>query len=211
AEADTLLTLGEMLLGPHAPLELRQKTLAWLRAVTPKDEALATFARDVGLSLDALLEQWHTWLAAQRGLPYDPLPAESRWLLRDVALPTIANEELPIAVRQRMIRELGSFNVAGAPAMMELLTHPKIELRREAACALEFLSGETWGDDLTRWQAWWQSVDTAARGERHPLRRMVAAAAIEDPIDAAILDVAPSSIAEPSRMAMPRELQICFG
>jgi hypothetical protein len=110
-----------------------------------------------------------------------------------------------------MIRELGSFNVAGAPAMMELLTHPKIELRREAACALEFLSGETWGDDLTRWQAWWQSVDPAARGEQDPLRRMVAAAAIEDPIDAAILDVAPSSIAEPSRMAMPRELQICFG
>src|SRR5581483_5550368 len=58
AEADLLLTLGEMLLGPSAPVELRHRTLAWLRAVTPKDDPLTTFARDVGLTLDDLLTQW---------------------------------------------------------------------------------------------------------------------------------------------------------
>ncbi len=214
AEGDTLLTLGEMLLGPDAPAELRQKTLAWLRAVTTKDDPLATFTRDVGPMLDALLEQWRGWLAAHSGRPYDPLPAQSRWLWRDIALPMLANEELPIAMRQRMVRQLGAFHVVAAPVLMELLGHPKIELRREAAQALELLSGEPWGDDMARWQAWWQSVDPAVRGEQNPdpLSRMVAAAALDQPADSGVAP-APSSVSAPgaSAAAPPRELKICWG
>jgi hypothetical protein len=211
AEADLLLTLGEMLLGLDAPADLRQKTLGWLRTVAPKDDPLATFTRDVGLTLDALLEKWRAWLAARSGLPYDPLPPESRWLLRDVAVPVVANDELPIAFRQRMVRELGTFYVAGAPALMELLIHPKIELRREAALALELLSGESFGDDLTRWQAWWQSLDPFVRGDQDPLGRMVAAAAVERPAEATVLDSAPSCIAAAAPAAPPGELKICWG
>jgi hypothetical protein len=206
AESDLMLTLGEMLLGLDAPTDLRQKTLAWLRAVTAKDDALATFTRDVGLTLDALLQKWRAWLTAHSGLPYDRLPGESRWLLHDVALPTLADEGLPMPVRQRMIRQLGTFYVAAAPVLIEMLAHPKIELRREAALALELLSGETWGDDLTRWQAWWQSIEPAARGDQDPLGRMVAAAAVEEPA------AEPScGSAAPAPLAAPRELKICWG
>src|SRR5262245_16775193 len=213
AEADLMLTLGEMLLGLDAPMQRRQKTLAWLRVVAAKDDALATFARDVGLSLDDLLEEWRAWLAARSGLPYDALPGESRWLLRDVALPIVANEELPIAVRQRMVRQLGASCVAIAPALMELLAHPKIELRREAVLALEHLSGETWGDDSTRWQSWWQSLDPVVRGDQDPLGRMVAAAADGHPADALVIEPAANSVAPAAATpaAPPNELKICWG
>jgi hypothetical protein len=211
AEADLLLTLGEMLLGLEAPTELRQNTLAWLRGVTAKDDALATFTRDVGLTLDALLDQWRAWLATRNGLAYDPLPGESRWLLRDVALPIVADEELPIAVRQRMVRQLGASCVASAPALMGLLSHQKIELRREAALALEYLSGETWGDDSTRWQSWWQSLDPVVRGDQDPLSRMVSAAAVGCLADAAVVEPAISSGAAPAPPAPPPELKICWG
>jgi hypothetical protein len=107
AETDLLLTLGEMLLGPDTLPERRQRVLAWLRAIRPKDEPLSTFTRDVGLTLDALLDEWRQWLASQSGLPYDPMPVNSRWLLRDVALPTLANRQLPVKLRQQMVRQLG--------------------------------------------------------------------------------------------------------
>ena len=50
-----------------------------------------TFESQVGLTVDAILQEWRQWLANQSGLPYDPLPADSRSLLYDVALPTIAD------------------------------------------------------------------------------------------------------------------------
>lgn len=211
AENDFLLTLGEMLLGPDAPVDLRQKSLAWLRAVSRKDDPLATFERDVGLSLDALLAQWRNWLATRSGLFYDPLPAESRWLLRDVALPTISNPQLPTDARQRMVRQLGVSCVAAAPALMELLADSKIELRREAAEALEFLSGEAFGDDAARWQAWWQSLPAHVRGEPVPLARMVAAAVGDQPAESAAPVVTSPARTLADAGTIPAELKLCWG
>jgi hypothetical protein len=209
AETDLLLTLGEMLLGPNATPDRRQKILNWLRAASPKDDPLAMLTHHVGLTLDQLLGEWRQWLANSSGLPYDALPAGSRWLLDDVALPTLANRQLPVKQREQMLRQLGAFYVAGAPALIESLTDPKIELRHEAAQSLELLSGETWGDDLARWQAWWQSIPASARGENasDPLGRMVTAAVVGDPAGAAPSSNVPRSTAS---AAIPKELTICW-
>jgi hypothetical protein len=182
AETNLLLTLGEILLGPEAPRDRGEKVLAWLRTIKPKDDAIATFERQVGVSIDALINEWREWLARQTGLPFDPLPADHRSLLYDIALPTIADKRLPIKVRQRMVRQLGSFYVAAAPTLIELLTDPLIELRREAIEGLELLSGETFGDNRPRWQEWWQSVSAAANlvADSSPMSQIVAAAIVDE-------------------------------
>jgi hypothetical protein len=210
AETDLLLTVGEMLLGADAPHERREKTLVWLRTIGIKDDPLGTFERDVGLSLDAMFAEWRQWLAARNGLPYDPLPAENRWLLADVALPTLENQALPIALRQRMARSLGYFYVSGASMLIEALADPKIELRREAAEALELASGELGGDNASRWQSWWDALPPEARGESDNgvLAATVATAVQGDwaPVAEIAAEVGRRTTGSP-----PAELRNCWG
>ena len=62
-----------------------------------------------------------------------------------------------------------------------MLDNPKIELRREAIDALERMSGETWGEDAGRWQAWWNSLATVRDEDGVPsFGRMIAAAVVGD-------------------------------
>lgn len=207
AETDLLLTVGEMLL--HSGSPHREKVLAWLRGIRPKDDALETLTQQTGLTLDSLVQQWRGWLAIQSGLPYDPLPADSRWLLTDVAVPVIENSARPLKLRQRMIRQLGTFNVAGAKVLMGVLDDPKIELRREAIDALERMSGEAWGDDAARWQAWWNSLPAAVRDESDvpSFGRMVAAAVVGD---AAAAGAANEPSESDAPVAIPQELKVCW-
>lgn len=167
AEWDFLTTLGEMLLGPTASADRRRTVLAWLRTTRPKDDPLATFQQHVGLTLEALLTEWRQWLAAQSGLHYDPLPAEKRWLLEEVATPVLRNPALAVNVRRRMTRQLGQFYVSGAGPLIGLLADPAFPFRREAIESLENLSGEQWGDDERRWRAWWAGLPERTR-EIHP-------------------------------------------
>src|SRR5262249_9178719 len=142
AEWDLLITLGEMLLGPSASADRRQKVLAWLRGIRPKDDPLLTLQRDVGLSVDALLADWRQWLAAQTGLPLDPLPANKQWLLSDVAAAVLRNRALAPEVRWQMARQLGLFYPAGARLLVELLAESTCPFRRTVIESLENISGE---------------------------------------------------------------------
>jgi WD40 repeat protein len=210
AEGDLFLTLGEMLLGADAPVQRREKTLGWLRRITVKDDPVATFTRDVGLTLDELIAEWRKWLQSQSGLPYDPLPTDHRWLLVDVARPMLENRGLPVETRLRMIRQLGCFSVTGAKELIAALADPKIEVRREAIEALEFVSGVLGGDNLPRWQAWWQSLPTDVRGEdQHAaMSRMISGAAVNVPVDGIVFG--PLQVRRSNPSQPPTELKACW-
>ena len=109
-----------------------------------------------------------------------------------------------------MLRQLGCFDVAGARVLIEALSDPKIELRREAAESLEFVSGELWGDNLPQWQAWWQSLPAAVRGddEHHAMSRMISGAATNQAMEEIAfgpLVMQPSSPSQP-----PPQLKACW-
>jgi hypothetical protein len=93
---------------------------------------------------------------------------------------------------------------------MELLSDPKLELRREAAEALERLSGQTWGDDLARWQDWWQSIPLPVRSASagDALSRMVSAVVVNETAEAAATACATNSSSAPP--PFPQELKLCW-
>jgi hypothetical protein len=106
--------------------------------------------------------------------------------------------------------------VAAAEVLVAEVQDADSMLRREAIAALESLSGELYGDDPTRWQAWWESVPPEVK--LPPLAFV--AAALQQPEDALVARGASPSTAADERLPSvdarwngppPRALQVAWG
>lgn len=223
AEIDYLAIRGEMLLGADAPAERREKVLQWLRKLRPKDDPLQTLARDVGLTLDDLIAEQRAWLAAQTGLPYDPLPETKAAIAGAVHAPIIWDRSRTAAERALAVRQIGGGGcVAFVPLLLDELDMPQCDIRFDVIEALENLSGLALGDDPAAWQAWFDALPAETRDWPHVT---YARATPEAPLQAVVLDdplpPAPTS-PQPTAPSIPRtnrsadahpptELKLCWG
>ena len=196
AEIDFLATLSEILLGPDAPEERRGRARAWLQGLRPKDDPLATFTRDVGLTLEELLAQWRAWRDCQTGLPYDPLPDSKAAAAGAMHAPILWNRSLPAAERGLAARQLGgSGYVALASLLLDELDDPRCDIRLDLIEALENIAGQPLGDNPAAWSAWYERLPAEVRA--WPSVTYTRAAA-DAPLQAVVLDGEPQLEVPPS-------------
>jgi hypothetical protein len=217
AELDLLAVVSEMLLGDDAPAERRAAALRWLRKLRPKDDPLAAMSRELGLSLDELLAELRQWLAVQGTAAHEPMPPFQQQVLLSFLAPAVPNRSLPLELRWQAVQNIGLCGyVAAAEVLVAEVQDADSMLRREAIAALESLSGELYGDDPTRWQAWWESVPPEVK--LPPLAFV--AAALQQPEDALVARGASPSTAADERLPSvdarwngppPRALQVAWG
>jgi hypothetical protein len=166
AEIDLVATLAPLLLGHQAPPGRRERVLAWLRTIKPKDDSIATLTSALGVSQGELLAEWRAAVARATGLPYDAPPADQQQQTQAQITSLILDRTQPAAERERAARCLGGTSYVGAGGMLiELLADRRCEFRSEVVRSLENLSGLVLGDDPPAWQAWWESLPASMRWE----------------------------------------------
>jgi hypothetical protein len=210
AEIDFLATLAPLLFGPAATADRRDKSRAWLRAVRPKDDPIATLTHAIGVSLDDLLAEWRQALDRCDGLPYDVPPPQRQVQLQSLISQRILDRTLPAAERARAVRCLGGTSYAGAAGVLiALVDDPRCEFRDEIIRSLENLSGRALGDDLTAWQAWWSALPAAIRWDEDstPVQEKSIEAAAPD---AMLSGIVAAVLTNGTRPPAPVELRLVF-
>jgi hypothetical protein len=90
---------------------------------------------------------------------HEPPPPRVREALLQRAIPFIQDPDAPPEEKILAVRDMGSAGyLLGADALIPLLAEDDAELRRTAAWALEAISGVPAGEDVGRWQEWWQNL-----------------------------------------------------
>jgi WD40 repeat protein len=166
AESDFVVTLAPLLLGQEAPPGRRERVLAWLRAIKPKDDPMATLTSALGISEGELLAEWRAAFDRATGLPYDAPSPDRQAEIQALITSQILDRSQPADDRARATRALGGTSYAGAAGVLiELLADRRCEFRGEVVRSLENLSGLALGDDPSAWQAWWQALPPGVRWE----------------------------------------------
>lgn len=167
AETDLLVTLTPLLIGDAAPPARRQRMIAWLRAIRPKDNPVPSLETALGCSLDQLLAEWRTAIETSAGVPYDTGQRERQRELQWLTGAMILDRAQPPGERARALRSLSGTSYAGsAGPLIELLAQPQCELRLEIIQCLENLAGQPLGDDVPAWRAWWESLPPEVRWQQ---------------------------------------------
>lgn len=78
------------------------------------------------------------------------------------------DDPLPMVQEQMEVAQIGRVGyVMGADVLIDLLRSADIYLSQEIVWSLQAVSGQGWGHDVDRWQAWVESVPAVAlRGEQ---------------------------------------------
>jgi hypothetical protein len=157
----------EYLCGAEAPSQRREQFRAFLKDLRAKGPQEVTFHQHFGFGFARLVEQWREWVLEHGPAAYGPPPPEIQRALTNGIIPTIRDPDARIMDRIQAIREIGRVGyVMGADALINLLRTADMILSQEIVWSLQAISGQGWGHDVKRWQAWMESVPVAAvRGE----------------------------------------------
>jgi hypothetical protein len=104
---------------------------------------------------------------------YEPPTERIREGLLGRVLPTIRDREARRGDRLVAIRQwAGAGSVLGADVLIDLLRDPGEVPKEDVVWALRMVSGMTWGDELDRWQVWWDelSMDREVRRDSRDTR-----------------------------------------
>ena len=163
--------LGDYLFGNGATDERRGQYRRFVQGLMRHDNLEARFTQHFGYGYDQLYADWKAWMLAQPDGPHVPPPKEIHDAIVHKLVPVIRDPDAPLEERRKLIRRLGSGGyVTGADALIDLLrpvdeisncAARPLELRQPAIDALEFISGQTFGDDPARWDAWWEEVQAS--------------------------------------------------
>ncbi|HZN35244.1 MAG TPA: hypothetical protein VFB80_15555, partial [Pirellulaceae bacterium] len=209
AEVDLLATLHPLLFGTTAPAGRRERVLAWLRAIKPKDDPLATMKQAAGLSLDELLAEWRAWLDSA-DTTYDSPSSERQAQLQTLIVRQILDRSQPALDRAKAARNLGGTSFVGAAgSLISLLSDPRCEFRGEVVDALENLSGLPLGDDLVAWQAWWTALPAELRWQT--AEPPIVAELVEKAGAACALGSPSEVLAAKPNLPAPVELKVVWG
>jgi hypothetical protein len=156
-------SLGEFLGGELAPADRRERFRAFVTELGRRDDPERVFARHFGHGFDRLLEDWQQAVAALGVGEYAPPPAHVREALLHRVIPLVEDPEADPWERTRAVREMAEAGyLLGADALIHVLEDEGPALRREAAAALEQISGTVAGEDVRHWWEWWHQLPAAA-------------------------------------------------
>jgi hypothetical protein len=170
-------SLGAFLGGDLAPADHLARFRAFVTELGRRDDPERVFGRHFGHGFARLLDDWRQAVAALGVGDHEPPPAHVREALLRRVVPLVDDPEADPCERTRAVREMGEAGyVLGANALIRVLEDEGPPLRREAAAALELISGVTAGEDVRRWRQWWHGLpsaaapvrDTAIRAGRKP-------------------------------------------
>lgn len=128
---------------------------SFLNDATSFGAAESAMEKHFCFSLESLFNQWHR---SMRKIKLGPIGATPPW-----AVEALDTELLP-AIRDRgailprifAIRQMGSGGfLHGADTLIGMLESADNELGNELTSALESISGESYGDDVSAWRRWW--------------------------------------------------------
>jgi hypothetical protein len=156
-------SLAAYLAEPERREQLRKLAREW-RKTDRLDEALP---RLIGRTPAQLLADWNDWLrlwgeSGERERYLLP-PAHLRDLLLQEIIPFVRDRRQSLQDRITAVRDMGQQGyLLGCDTLIEQLGEGD-DLRREAAWALEAISGRTLGDDSRRWRQWWDELPAVAQ------------------------------------------------
>ncbi len=152
-------SLVEFLAGARAPDERREQFRALLNDPEAKKEHEKAMWRHFGFGFADLVARWRQWANEQcAGRFALPEPRIRQGLLERV-IPLIEDRQANGKERLLAIRYVGSAGqVMAAGALIDLLSGDDTVPKEEVVWALEAIAGVSYGDDVERWAAWWQSL-----------------------------------------------------
>jgi hypothetical protein len=154
-------SLGEFLAGDLAPADRRTRFSAFVTELGRRDDAGRVFERHFGHDFARLLHDWRQAVAALGVGAHEPPPAHVREALLHRVLPRVEDPGADPWDRTRAMREMADAGyLLGADALIRVL-EDEGPLRREAASALELISGTAAGEDVRHWWEWWHNLPTA--------------------------------------------------
>jgi hypothetical protein len=155
-------SIVEYLCGERAPRDMRPELGAFLRDARSKADPEGSFRQHVGLGFGPLLDGWRPWVL-DRGIgAYEPPPDRVRDGLLERVLPAIRDRRAKRGDRLVAIGEwVNAGFVLGADALIGLLREPGDLPKEQILWALCLVSGNAWGDEPDRWQAWWDDLPTS--------------------------------------------------
>lgn len=138
----------------------RKATLLLLARNRLPSRAAVDIARALNASLDALEGEWITWMQQQAAVPAPfHAPPEARDVLQQTLLPLVRNRATSVEIKADIVRHLalpGYLEVA--EVLIELLVDQRLTFRSDVIESLQNLSGQSIGDDVAAWTAWFQQV-----------------------------------------------------
>jgi hypothetical protein len=170
-------SLGEFLGGELAAAERRARFRAFVTGLGRRDDPERVFERHFGHGFAPLLHDWGRAVAEFGVGEHEPPPAHVREALLNRVIPLVEDIDADPWERTRAMRDMAEAGyLFGGDALIGVLEDEGPPLRREAAAALELISGVPAGEDVRRWWEWWQDLpsaavpvrDTAIRESRKP-------------------------------------------
>jgi hypothetical protein len=169
-------SLGEFLGGELSTADRLARFRAFVTELGRRDDPERVFERHFGHGFDRLLHDWARAVKAYGVGEHEPPPPPVREALLTRVIPLVEDPRADPWERTRAVREMAEGGyVLGADALIRVLAHEidpdalvgepqagRPALRREAASALELISGIAAGEDVRRWREWWQSLPAAA-------------------------------------------------
>ncbi|HZL87830.1 MAG TPA: WD40 repeat domain-containing protein [Pirellulaceae bacterium] len=163
-DADELKQLSELnalanslaaffLLSPSG--ERREKFIAFVRNLGPKDDPETAFSRQFGLRPIELFDQWQTWLHEQPATPIDPPRPECASYPRRFLLPEIVNPHVPLPIRRRSVVALAATgDLSAADTLVAIVADEASPLRGDALWTLQVLTGHAGSENADQWRQW---------------------------------------------------------
>jgi hypothetical protein len=152
-------SVAEYLCGRGATEERREQFRGFLKDLKKRDRYEAVFERHFGHGFGRLLQDWRQWVLSNGPGIHEPPPDRIRKALLDWVIPFVRDPDAETRERILAVRDMGNAGfLLGADALIDLLRGNDPELRREAAWALEAISGRAGGEDVSAWEAWWNTL-----------------------------------------------------
>jgi hypothetical protein len=149
-------SIVEFLAGKTASPDGPKSLGEFLRDPLSKTAHEESLRRHFGSGAGPLIAGWREWVL-DRGIGKDdePEPEIRSGLLRRV-LPVIRDRQARRGDRLAAIREWANHGfILGSQSLIDLLCDPGDIPKEEVVHTLRMVSGMAWGDDPSRWQAWW--------------------------------------------------------
>jgi hypothetical protein len=160
-------SLGEYLGGSLATPERLMRFRAFVTELGKSDPPERVFEEAFGHGFDQLLKDWRQAVEAQGVGEHESPPERVRAALLNRAIPLVADPRAEPWDRIRAIRDMASAGYPlGADTLIRALAEERGDVARQAAFALEAISGIAAGNDVERWWAWWRSLPSAAAPAR---------------------------------------------
>ncbi len=143
--------------------ERLERFRAFLRDPAKKAPIEDVFRRHFHHGFEILLEQWRKWVL-DRGIgSHGPPPEAIRDALLSRVIPIVEDEGANKLERIQAIREMGRAGYAlGARALIDLLGNDGQIPSEEVVWSLESISGLALGDDVEKWNDWFDRLPTDA-------------------------------------------------